>query len=127
MFIILISFLAGIVGGMGIGGGTILIPSLVFFFSVKQQIAQSVNLISFIPTAIVAIIVHLRHKNIEKKIILKLVLAGCAGSLAGSALAVKLNPDLLRRIFGVFLLIMGIYEITTKGKKTKKEVSSNEN
>jgi uncharacterized membrane protein YfcA len=122
MLITLIGFFAGIVGGMGIGGGTILIPSLVFFIGTKQQIAQSVNLISFVPTAIVAILVHLKHKNIEVKIILKLILLGCIGAVAGSALAVNLDSNILKKAFGIFLFIMGVYEITSKKGKKKKGV-----
>ncbi len=120
MLIILIGFLAGIIGGMGIGGGTILIPSLVFFLGTQQQIAQSVNLISFIPTATVAILIHLRHKNIEKKLVLKMILLGILGALTGSFIAVSMNPALLKKIFGGFLFVMGTYEIFSKKNMKKK-------
>lgn len=117
MLTILIGFASGIISGMGIGGGTILIPSLVFFLGTRQQIAQSINLLVFIPSAIAAICVHLRNNNIEKSIIVKLIIFGCIGAVIGSYLAVNLDSDLLKRIFGVFLLIMGTYEIFSKDKK----------
>lgn len=120
MLVVLIGFFAGIIGGMGIGGGTILIPSLVFLLGTKQQIAQSVNLISFIPTALVAIFIHLRHKNIEKKLVLKMILLGVVGALTGSFIAVNINPALLKKIFGGFLFIMGTYEIFSKKNIKKK-------
>ncbi len=122
MLVIFLGFLAGIIGGMGIGGGTILIPSLVFFVGVKQQVAQSVSLLSFIPAAIVALVIHFRHKSIEKKLVLRLILFGCIGTLIGAFLAVNLNSELLKKGFGIFLFIMGIYELTSKCKnKTEKE------
>lgn len=125
MLSILIGFASGIISGMGIGGGTLLIPALVFVIGTKQQIAQSINLIVFIPSAIAALFVHMRKHNIEKGLLLKLAVTGCIGAAAGSLLAVKLNSDLLKRFFGVFLLIMGIYEIVSKSKitntKSRKE------
>lgn len=120
MLVIIIGFFAGIIGGMGIGGGTILIPSLVFFVGAKQHIAQSVNLISFIPTAIVAIFIHLRHKSIETTLVLKLILLGTLGALLGSFMAVNLNGEILKKVFGGFLFIMGTYEIFSKKNLKKK-------
>lgn len=120
MLVIIIGFFAGIIGGMGIGGGTILIPSLVFFLGTQQQIAQSVNLISFIPTAIVAIFIHLKHKSIETKLVLKLILLGVTGAVVGSFIAVSLDANMLKKFFGAFLFVMGLYEIFSKKNMEKK-------
>jgi uncharacterized protein len=120
MLVLLIGFLAGIIGGMGIGGGTILIPSLVFFLGTEQHIAQSVNLISFIPTASVAILIHLKHKNIEKKLVISLILLGVIGALIGSFIAVSLDGQLLKKFFAGFLLLMGLYEIFSKKNIRRK-------
>ena len=113
----LIGLAAGIISGLGIGGGTLLIPALTLFYGLEQQQAQSVNLIYFIPTAIVALISHAKSGNIEKGPVKKLILFGVVGAVAGSIIAVNMNPDILRRIFGGFLLLMGIYEFSRKGKK----------
>ena len=56
-----IGFFSGIISGMGIGGGTILIPALLFLTEVNQQQAQGVNLIYFIPTAVMALITHRKN------------------------------------------------------------------
>ena len=117
MLTMIIGFASGIISGMGIGGGTILIPALVFIVGTKQQIAQSINLIVFIPSAIAALFVHIKNHNIEKGLLLKLALTGCAGAVIGSMLAVKLDSDALKKYFGIFLFIMGIYELTSKYKK----------
>ena len=125
MLLLLIGFASGIISGMGIGGGTLLIPALVFIIGTKQQIAQSINLIVFIPSAIAALFVHTRKHNIEKGLLLKLALTGCAGAVAGSLLAVNLDSNLLKKFFGLFLFIIGVYEITSKSKikhtSTRKE------
>ena len=60
-----IGFFSGIISGMGIGGGTILIPALLFLTEVNQQQAQGVNLIYFIPTAVVALITHRKNGTLD--------------------------------------------------------------
>lgn len=120
MYLVIIGLLAGIIGGMGIGGGTILIPSLIFFTSLTQQQAQSVNLLSFIPVASVALITHFKNKNIEKSICLPLIGLGIIGSILGAILAVNLPSNLLRKLFGIFLFFMGLYEFFWKDKSRTK-------
>jgi len=118
--LIIIGFLSGIISGMGIGGGTILIPALSIFFDYEQHTAQNFNLIYFIPTAAIALFTHAKSGNIEKKGLFKIILFGLIGAGTGAFLAVNLKADILRKCFGGFLLIMGITEIFRKEKKTKK-------
>lgn len=116
MKLFIIGFLSGIISGMGIGGGTILIPSLVFFTSLNQQEAQGINLMVFIPVAIVAIFVHYREKNIEFKYAKWIIVGGIVGSIMGSLFALRISPISLRRYFGIFLLLIGIYELLKKDR-----------
>lgn len=117
MLVFLVSIASGIISGMGIGGGTILIPALIILFNISQQNAQSVNLLSFIPTGTVALITHIKNKNIEKKLAIILTLPGILGAISGSMLASKLSSPTLRKFFGIFLLVMGLYEIFYKKNK----------
>lgn len=119
IWIVVIGFASGIISGMGIGGGTILIPALIFLLHLNQHQAQGVNLIYFIPTAIVALITHTKNKNVLWKTTKPLAILGLAGAAAGSFLAVSMDADLLRKIFGGFLFFMGLSEVFKK--KTKKE------
>lgn len=109
-----IGLISGIISGMGIGGGVVMIPALTLLLGIDQKMAQNINLIYFIPTAIIAIFVHSRDGNIEKKGLFKIIAFGIIGAIAGSILANKLDGDILRKIFGYFLLFMGIKEILTK-------------
>lgn len=113
----IIGFFSGIISGLGIGGGAILIPGLIFITGLAQQKAQGVNLLSYIPVASVAVYTHLKNKNIDKDIWLPTVCTGVIGAICGSMLANKLSPLLLRKIFGVFLLIIGIYQLVYNKKK----------
>jgi len=116
---ILSGLLSGIISGMGIGGGTILIPALTMFLGINQHIAQGVNLLFFIPTAIIALFVHKKNGNLEIKTAIPLMLWGLIGASCGSFLALSLKPELLRRCFGIFLFVMDGYKIF-KGFKKKK-------
>lgn len=117
MKLIIIGFLSGIISGMGIGGGTILIPSLVLFMGLDQIQAQGINLIVFIPIGIVAIITHKKQGNIEGKYIKGLVYPGILGAILGSLLATGIKSENLRKYFGMFLLLIGLYEFFKKDKK----------
>jgi len=121
MIIILIGLAAGIISGMGIGGGAILLPALVIFVNPEQHVAQSVNLLFFIPTAIVALAIHIKHKNVDFKTGIPIMLFGLVGAILGSEIALAMDGEILRKIFGIFLLVMGLYELFVKSKikKTK--------
>lgn len=114
MKIILIGFLSGIISAMGIGGGTILIPSLVLLIGLSQIKAQGINLIVFIPVAIIAIITHKKNGNIEFKYTKKIALSGIVSAIIASMVAVKIDPTNLRKYFSVFLLLMGLFEFFKK-------------
>ena len=111
---IITGLLAGTISGMGIGGGALLIPALGIFFGMGQQASQSINLLYFIPTAAIAVATHRKEGNIEKRGILKLALFGLLGATIGAGLAMWIDAIVLRKIFGFFLLVMGVIEIFKK-------------
>ena len=119
MWVALVGFCAGIISGMGIGGGTILIPALLFLTDITQQQAQGINLIYFIPTAITALITHQKKGSLDWKMAKPLAAMGLVGAAAGAFLAVSLESELLRKIFGGFLFLMGFSEIFKKRKGEK--------
>lgn len=114
MKLVLIGFLSGIISGMGIGGGTILIPALVLFNNIGQIEAQGINLVVFIPIGIVAIVTHMKQGNIEYTYTKKLVPSGVVAAIIGSFLATKIDSNILGKAFGVFLLLIGVYEFMPK-------------
>ncbi len=115
----IIGFLSGIISGMGIGGGAILIPALTIFQGISQRAAQGINLAYFIPTAVIAVIVHIKNKRIDFSRVLYLAISGIPGAILGSLYAGSTGDGVLRRMFGGFLLLVGLYEIY-KGWKIKK-------
>ena len=111
---VLIGIVSGAISGMGLGGGAILIPALTLLVAMEQQAAQSLNLLVFIPTAAVALIVHVRNGNVERGFLLKMILAGLVFAAIGSLIALNIEGRLLKRIFGGFLLVVGVSEFFKK-------------
>lgn len=121
---ILIGLISGIISGTGMGGGTILILLLSFFMGIDQHIAQGTNLIFFIPTSIAAVIISLRHKNIDLKVGWIVGGFGIIGAMLGAIVSSKINSYHLRKYFGIFLAIIAIYEIFSwirEYRKSKKK------
>lgn len=108
VLLVLAGIAAGALGGMGMGGGTILIPVLTIFFDVEQKQAQAINLVAFIPMAIASLIVHVKNKRVETKGILWIIIPATVLSLAGSMVAQAINGEILKRIFGGFLLLLSV-------------------
>lgn len=125
---LLAGIISGIISGTGMGGGTILIFLLTFFMSVEQHTAQATNLIFFIPTSIVAIIVNLRNKNIDLKLAIAISIFGIIGAIIGANISIYMEVNLLKKCFGIFLIavtINEIYSIIKLYKKDKKEDNKN--
>ncbi len=121
---ILVGIISGIVSGTGMGGGTILIFLLTFVLGIEQHYAQATNLIFFIPTSIVAIIVNIKNKNINLKLGTYIAIFGILGAIIGANLAIYADVQVLRKYFGIFLCFIIIYEIYSIIKEYK--ISKNE-
>ena len=120
MIEVLIGIVSGIVSGTGMGGGTILIFLLTFLLGIEQHLAQATNLIFFIPTSIVAIIVNLKNKNIYLKSAIIISVFGILGAIIGANISINMDVKVLKRSFGIFLAIIAIHEIYTIVRQYKK-------
>lgn len=111
--------LGGLLGGMGMGGGTVLIPLLGIFYDLSQHAAQAINLISFIPMAAVALIVHIVNGRVDFKGSLMIIVPGVFACIAGAYIARAISGEVLRRCFGAFLLLLSVFQFVTELKKKK--------
>ena len=114
--LIIIGILAGILAGsMGVGGGIIIVPALVFFFGMSQHQAQGTSLAVLLPPiSFLAVIKYHRDGYINYKFAIVLALAFFLGSYLGGLFAVNLPARTLKKIFGVLMLIAGIKMIFGK-------------
>ncbi len=109
--------ISGIVTGFGIGGGTILILYLTAFRGTEQLTAQGINLLYFLPTAGSALVLHIKNRLVEWRAVAFAGLAGVPMTVLSSFLAANIETSLLRRIFGGFLIAIGISELFRKKKQ----------
>jgi uncharacterized membrane protein YfcA len=108
--LILVGLAAGIMSGLlGIGGGTIVIPALIFIYGVSQHLAQGTTLAMMVPPiGLLAAWYYWRNGNVDIRMAIFLCLGFFLGGLIGAYFA-NILPDVgLRKIFGVFLLIIAI-------------------
>ena len=103
----------GILGGMGMGGGTVLIPILTMFCGVPQHLAQSVNLLSFLPMAAVSLRVHAGNGLLDTKNILWMIVPATLFSVLGGILVQGVAAGTLRVGFGAFLCLLSVYQFYT--------------
>lgn len=113
------AFLTGIFAAMGVGGGMILIIYLTFFAGFPQLAAQGINLLYFIPIAVLSVIIHTKNKLIEWKKILPSLFCGTVTAVFGALAADYLGSEVLGKIFGGFIIIIGIRELFCGLKKEK--------
>ena len=107
---LLLGILGGIPAGMGMGGGTVTIPLLILVGGVEQKIAQSANLFSFLPMSAFALRVHAENKLLSTEGSGWMIVPALAFSAAGTFIAYALPSEILRRAFGVFLIILSFFQ-----------------
>ncbi len=106
--------LSAIIGAMGLGGGGVLIIYLNLFTDTSQVLAQGINLLFFIPSAIVAIIIYLKKNLINLKLALIFSLLGLVGASIGAYLACFIDGKVLSKLFAILLFIMGFMQLKNK-------------
>ena len=110
-------FLSGALGAMGFGGGGILVIYLVLYKDVPQLTAQGINLIFFIPSAIIALVKHNKNKLVEWKISLVYIVCGVVGLAIGCLIIRFLNENIIQKIFSLILIYVGLKDLLIKNKE----------
>lgn len=128
LWLILFGVVGGVLGGMGMGGGTLLIPLLTIGLHLAQQNSQAINLLAFLPMSVVALIIHFKNHLVKWKIAIPIAIAGVVSSIFGAMLANNINSAELSVWFGIFLIVVGILEIFSlwvfNEKSTSKDNSN---
>ncbi len=118
---IIFGCLSGIVAATGMGGGTILILLLNLFGSMEQHMVQGINLVFFIPTSIVAVYMNIKKKTIDYQIAKIIIIFGVIGAICGSLLSFKIENQNLKKYFGIFLILIALFQTYSYFKNGKKE------
>ena len=106
----LVALFGGVLGGMGMGGGTLLIPLLSIVFGFNQRYCQALNLVSFIPMCAIVLFIHKKNKLLKFEDNFLLIFFGLVMCVVSSIIAQKTNNNTLKIAFGVFLIVLSIFQ-----------------
>lgn len=118
----IVGFLSGVIASMGLGGGFVLLIWLTLFEGIAQRTAQGINLLFFLPVAVLSVIMHLRAGLINKKLVLSMIPGGILGAILGTLGSQVLGNDLLRKLYAIFLLAFGLRELFAKPQQKSSAV-----
>ena len=120
-FIIMISGLSGILAGMGMGGGTFLIPALNLIFGITQPICQSTNVICFIVLATICFFIYKKNHLIDFKILIFVSIPACVISAIFTYFSISINSSILKLCFAGFIIIFGAFYFIKSMINIKKQ------
>lgn len=111
---LLVGAATGVLSGFGVGGGTLLLVYMTAFAGVEQRLAQGINLLYFLPAGLLALPAHVRNGYIERPILVPAIAAGLVCAALSAWMATAIDVALLKKLFGGFLIVIGVRELTQK-------------
>lgn len=116
LILLVIGLMAGILSGLvGIGGGIIIVPALVYFIKMSQQQAQGTSLATLLlPVGILAVYNYYKSGAVDVKSALIISITFVIGGFIGSKIAIAIDQSLMKRVFGIFLFLISIKMILGK-------------
>lgn len=114
-----VGMVLGFLTGLGTGGGSLLVLWLTLVLHMPPQDAKIINLLFFLPCAVIASILNLRKGRVSIKKILLPALSGCVMAALFSMLGKNIDTERLQKLFGVLLLVIGLRELCYRPRKPK--------
>ena len=124
LIILLIGIAAGVLGGLvGVGGGIIIVPALVYFMGFSQKAAQGTSLgLILLPVGILGVLQYYKQGHVDFKVVGILAAGFVAGSFFGSKIALSLPQETVKKIFAILMILIAVKMLFLD--KPKKEVST---
>lgn len=114
-----ISTVLGFLSGLGTGGGSLLILWLTLSLNMPQSDARIINLLFFIPSALIACLFRWKQGKLRFQNVLPAVIGGCAAAVVFSFISSQMDISMIRKLFGILLLFTGIRELFYRPRKAK--------
>jgi uncharacterized protein len=136
LIIILVGIAAGILGGLvGVGGGIIIVPSLVYFIGFSQKTAQGTSLgLIMLPVGILGVLQYYKQGHVDFRVVGILAVGFLIGSYFGSKIALSLPQETVKKIFAILMIVIAakmLFFDKTKKEETKtgseQKINSPEN
>lgn len=118
-FNVLVGTVLGFLSGLGTGGGSLLILWLTLVMGMDAGPARLINLMFFLPSAIVATFFNHRRCRLPIRKLLSPIVAGCIAAALASVLAKNMDTEQLKKLFGILLIFTGIRELTYRARKPR--------
>ena len=122
---IIIGMVCGLLTGLGMGGGSLLIVILTSFFHMEQHISQAMNICFYIPTSVTALLIYLKHKQVDTVVGQKLLYAVILGSFLGSYMAQTIETSQLKKFFAGFIFVVGMADVIQTMRMMAKKKGRN--
>lgn len=116
---LLVGTVLGVLAGLGVGGGSLLMLWLTLVLEMPQNQARLINLLFFLPAALISSFFRCRQGHLQLKKVLSAIIAGCIAAGAGTFLGRMLDLTVLRKLFGILLLATGIRELFYRPRNAK--------
>ncbi len=126
LIIILVGIAAGILGGLvGVGGGIIIVPALVYFIGFSQKTAQGTSLgLIMLPVGILGVLQYYKQGHVDFRVVGMLAIGFLAGSYFGSKIALSLPQETVKKIFALLMILIAVKMLFfDKPKKNREETN----
>ncbi|MFT3911022.1 MAG: sulfite exporter TauE/SafE family protein [Ferruginibacter sp.] len=127
IILLLVGIAAGTLSGMvGVGGGIIIVPALVYFLGFSQKMAQGTSLgILLLPIGLLGVLQFYKQGYIDVRVVLIISAAFFFGSYFGSKIALSLSQETAKRIFAILMIVIAIKMLFLDKKTPENEKISN--
>ena len=115
--VIIVSSILGFLAGLGVGGGSLLILWVTLALNIPQPQARILNLLFFLPSAIIASLFRWKQGTLNLKKLLPAIVSGCIAAAGFSLLGRQMDITFLKKLFGILLLVTGMREILYNKKE----------
>ena len=119
--ILIIGTALGFLAGLGVGGGSLLIIYLTLVLGMDHPQARLINLLFFLPSAIIACFFRWKQGKLDFKKVLPAIIAGCIAAGVCSFVSSTMDIALLKKLFGGLLILTGIRELMYKPRKQRPD------
>ena len=108
---LLIGVALGFLSGLGVGGGSLLILWLTLVMGLEHSVARNINLLFFLPSAVIATLFRWKQGSLEFKKIMPAIIAGCISAAIFSVIGKNLPVTQIQKLFGLLLITTGLREL----------------
>ncbi len=116
---VIVATILGFLAGMGVGGGSLLILWLTLVLHTPVETARGMNLLFFLPAALISCLMRGKQGFLHIKNTFPAIFAGCISAAVLTWAAASIDTDILRKPFGILLLITGLRELFYRPRKAK--------